>query len=337
MRVLAIESSCDETAAAVVRDGRWIEGNSVATQIPLHQAYGGIVPEVASRAHIRALAPVVMAAMEEAEVSWGDIDLIAATRGPGLAGSLLIGLSGAKAIAYSRDLPFVAVNHLEGHIYANWLVPREQEADAPPAPEFPLLCLVVSGGHSDLVLMRGHGDFQRIGRTRDDAAGEAFDKVARILGLGFPGGPLIQKAAEQGDPSRYPLARAWLKGTYDFSFSGVKTAALRLVETFDNGQVPVADVAAAFQESVADVLSAKTVQASQEFGVRQVAVAGGVAANSALRSMVRDRCTVPVLLPALKYCTDNAAMIASAAFFRAGLGNRSELTADVAPNLPVGS
>jgi N6-L-threonylcarbamoyladenine synthase len=320
----------------VVRDGRWIEGNSVATQIPLHQAYGGIVPEIASRAHVRALAPVVMAAMEEAEVSWGDIDLIAATRGPGLAGSLLIGLSGAKAIAYSRDLPFVAVNHLEGHIYANWLAPREQEAESPPAPEFPLLCLVVSGGHSDLVLMRGHGDFQRIGRTRDDAAGEAFDKVARILGLGFPGGPLVQKAAEQGDPSRYPLARAWLKGTYDFSFSGLKTAALRLVETFENGQVPVADVAAAFQESVADVLSAKTVQASQEFGVRQVAVAGGVAANSALRSMVRDRCAVPVLLPALKYCTDNAAMIASAAYFRAGLGTRTELTADVAPNLPIG-
>lgn len=336
MRVLAIESSCDETAAAVVRDGRWIEGNSVATQIPLHQAFGGVVPEIASRAHVRALAPVVMAAMEEAEVGWDDIDLIAATRGPGLAGSLLIGLSGAKAIAYSRDLPFVAVNHLEGHIYANWLAPREHEADSPPAPEFPLLCLVVSGGHSDLVLMRGHGDFERIGRTRDDAAGEAFDKVARILGLGFPGGPLIQKAAEQGDPSHYHLARAWLRGTYDFSFSGVKTAALRLVETFEDGQVPVADVAAAFQESVADVLSAKTVQASQEFAVRQVAVAGGVAANSALRAMVRDRCTVPVLLPALAYCTDNAAMIASAAYFRFSLGDRSELTVDVAPNLPIG-
>lgn len=286
---------------------------------------------------MQALAPVVIAAMEEAEVGWGDIDLIAATRGPGLAGSLLIGLSGAKAIAYSRDLPFVAVNHLEGHIYANWLAPREQEVDAPAAPEFPLLCLVVSGGHSDLVLMRGHGDFQRLGRTRDDAAGEAFDKVARILGLGFPGGPLVQKAAEQGDPRRYPVARAWLKGTYDFSFSGVKTAVLRLVETFEEGHVPVADVAAAFQESVADVLSAKTVQASQEFGVRQVAVAGGVAANSALRSMVRDRSTVPVLLPALKYCTDNAAMIASAAYFRAMLGARTELTADVAPNLPMGS
>ena len=337
MRVLAIESSCDETAAAVVRDGRWIEGNAVATQIPLHQAYGGVVPEVASRAHVRALAPVVQAAMEEAEVGWADIDLVAATRGPGLAGSLLIGLSGAKAISYSRDLPFLGVNHLEGHIYANWLAPQAQEAEAPPAPEFPLLCLVVSGGHSDLVLMRGHGDLDRIGRTRDDAAGEAFDKVARMLRLGFPGGPAVQKAAEQGDPHRFPLARAWLKGSYDFSFSGVKTAVLRLVESFEGGAVPVADVAAAFQDSVADVLSAKTARACEEIGVRQVALAGGVAANSALRAMVRARCPVQVLLPALKYCTDNAAMIASAAYFRYSLGDRSDLSADVAANLPVGA
>src|SRR3954453_13281048 len=231
-RVLAIESSCDETAAAVVRDGRWVEGNAVASQIALHRPYGGVVPELASRAHVQALVPVIRDAMEQAEVGWDDIDVIAATRGPGLAGSLLIGLNGAKAVAFARDLPFVAVNHLEGHIYANWLAPAAQEADRPPAPEFPLLCLVVSGGHSDLVLMRNHADLVRLGRTRDDAAGEAFDKVARILGPGFPGGPIIHKIARDGAAARFALPRAWLKGTYDFSFGGVKTAVLRLVESF---------------------------------------------------------------------------------------------------------
>ncbi len=335
MRVLALESSCDETAAAVVRDGRWIEGNSVASQIPLHQQYGGIVPEVASRAHVQAIVPVVRDAMEQAEAGWDDIDVVAATRGPGLAGSLLIGLNAAKAIAYARDLPFLAVNHLEGHIYANWLITAaEQGADA-PTPEFPLLCLIVSGGHSDLVLMRGHGDLVRIGRTRDDAAGEAFDKVARILGLGFPGGPIIQKTAESGDARRFKLARAWLKGTYDFSFSGVKTATLRLVESFPENEVPVADIAAAFQESVADVLSAKAARAAEEFGVVQVAVAGGVAANSALRAMVRERVHLPVLLPPLDFCTDNAAMIASAAYYRFAGGQRSDLDVDVLANWPV--
>jgi len=334
VRVLAIESSCDETAAAVVRDGRWIEGNSVASQIPLHQQFGGIVPEVASRAHVQAIVPVIKDAMEQAEAGWGDIDLIAATRGPGLAGSLLIGLNAAKALAYARDLPFLGVNHLEGHIYANWLISGDAEA---PEPEFPLLCLVVSGGHSDLVLMKGHGDLTRIGRTRDDAAGEAFDKVARILGLGFPGGPIIQKTAEAGDATRFKLARAWLKGTYDFSFSGLKTATLRLVESFAGDDVPLADIAAGFQESVADVLSAKTARAAEEFGAARVAVAGGVAANSALRGMVSERVRVPVLLPPLKFCTDNAAMIASAAHYRFVGGQRSELDADALPNWPVAS
>ena len=335
MRVLAIESSCDETAAAVVRDGRWVEGNSVASQIPLHQPYGGIVPEVASRAHVQAIVPVVKDAMEQADVGWEDIDLVAGTRGPGLAGSLLIGLNAAKAIAYARDLPFLGVNHLEGHIYANWLVAAAEASVEPPEPRFPLLCLIVSGGHSDLVLMRDHGDLVRIGRTRDDAAGEAFDKVARILGLGFPGGPIIQKTAESGDATRFKLARAWLKGTYDFSFSGVKTATLRLVESFPENDVPVADVAAAFQESVADVLSAKTAQAADELGVAQVAIAGGVAANSALRAMVRERVSIPVLLPALKYCTDNAAMIGSAAHYRFATGQRTDFDADVLANWPV--
>jgi N6-L-threonylcarbamoyladenine synthase len=319
----------------VVRDGRWIEGNAVASQIPLHQQYGGIVPEVASRAHVQAVVPIVREAMAQAEVDWGDLDVIVGTQGPGLAGSLLIGLNAAKAIAYARDLPFVGVNHLEGHIYANWLGTAQEESNNPPAPEFPLLCLVVSGGHTDLVLMRDHGNLVRLGRTRDDAAGEAFDKVARILGLGFPGGPIIQKAAEQGDPKRFQLPRAWMKDSYDFSFSGLKTAALRLVETFPAGEVPVADVAVAFQEAVADVLSAKTVQAAAQYGARQIALAGGVAANSALRKAVQDRSPVPVRLPALKYCTDNAAMIASAGYFRYAHGARTGLMADVAPNLAI--
>ena len=335
MRVLAIESSCDETAAAVVRDGRWIEGNAVASQIPLHQQYGGIVPEVASRAHVQAIVPVIRDAMAQAEVAWDDLDLIAATKGPGLAGSLLIGLNAAKALAYARDLPFLGVNHLEGHIYANWLAPAAEESTAPPEPQFPLLCLIVSGGHSDLVLMRDHADLARLGRTRDDAAGEAFDKVARILGLGFPGGPAIQKIAADGDASRFPLPRAWLKGTHDFSFSGVKTAVLRLVESFVDQPVPAADIAAAFQESVADVLSAKTVQAAQDHSVSQIVVAGGVAANSALRARVLERAAVPVRLPALKYCTDNAAMIASAGFFRYRAGARSDLSLDASANLPI--
>jgi N6-L-threonylcarbamoyladenine synthase len=335
VRILAIESSCDETAAAVIRDGRWVEGSAIASQIPLHQAYGGIVPEVASRAHVQAVVPVIRDAMEQAEVGWDDLDVIVGTRGPGLAGSLLIGLNAAKAIAYARGLPFVGVNHLEGHIYSNWLEPASEESKSPPAPEFPLLCLIVSGGHTDLVLMRDHGDLVRLGRTRDDAAGEAFDKVARILGLGFPGGPIIQKQAEGGDPTRHPISRAWLKGTHDFSFSGVKTATLRLVESFAQSEVPVADVAASFQESVADVLSAKAVAAVQEYDAKQLAVCGGVAANRRLRELVQERSPVPVRLPALKWCTDNAAMIGAAGFFAYQRGTRSALDLDATANLPI--
>ncbi|MBI2316554.1 MAG: tRNA (adenosine(37)-N6)-threonylcarbamoyltransferase complex transferase subunit TsaD [Betaproteobacteria bacterium] len=331
MRVLAIETSCDETAAAVVRDGRTVEGNSVASQIEIHQPFGGVVPEVASRAHVSAMAPVIKEAMAQAEIGWEQLDLVAATMGPGLAGSLLIGLNTAKGLAYGRGLPLLGVNHLVGHIYANWLLDDSEDEE----PEFPLLCLVVSGGHSDLVLMRGHDDLVRIGRTLDDAAGEAFDKVARILGLGFPGGPIMQKTAAEGDASRYPLPRAWLKGPYDFSFSGLKTATLHLVQRFPQGQVPVPDIAASFQEAVADVLSAKTAQAAEEFGARQVAVAGGISANRRLREMVQSRSPVPVRMPPLHYCTDNAAMIGSAAYYRWMSGARTELDVDVQPNLPV--
>ncbi len=244
---------------------------------------------------------------------------------------MIIGLNAAKGIAYGRDLPLLGVNHLVGHIYANWIATGVDD----PEPEFPLLCLVVSGGHSDLVLMRSHDDMERIGRTLDDAAGEAFDKVARILGLGFPGGPIIQKAAEEGDPSKYPLPRAWLKGTYDFSFSGLKTAALHLARKFPDGEAPVPDIAASFQQAVADVLTAKTAQAALDLGVRQVAIAGGVSANSELRKLLAERSPVPLRMPALKYCTDNAAMIGSAAYYRWNAGARTDFTIDVQANLPV--
>ncbi len=222
-RILGIETSCDETAVAVVEDGRTLRSNIIATQTEMHAKYGGVVPEAASRAHLAVMVPVIDSAMSTAGVEWPDLDAVAVTRGPGLAGALLIGVNAAKAVSFARQLPLIAVNHLEGHVYANWLVEQAE-------PRFPLVCLIVSGGHSDLVLMTDHGQYQRLGRTRDDAAGEAFDKAARMLGLGFPGGPLIQRAAESGNAKRFPIPRAWLRDSYDFSFSGVKTALLRIVE-----------------------------------------------------------------------------------------------------------
>jgi N6-L-threonylcarbamoyladenine synthase len=256
---------------------------------------------------------------------------VAVTQGPGLAGSLLVGVNAAKAIAFARDLPLVGVNHLEGHIYANWLTGAEIT--------FPVVCLIVSGGHTDLILMRDHGQYERLGRTRDDAAGEAFDKVARILGLGYPGGPAIQQAAENGDPSRYPLPRAWLGETYDFSFSGLKTAVLRAVETLrphePGATVTVADLAASFQEAVGEVLVEKTRRATLAYGARQVLLAGGVAANRLLRRWMAERVPVPVVVPPLSLCTDNAAMIAAAGYFRLQRGERAGLELDVDPNLPL--
>ena len=276
MKILGIETSCDETAAAVVEDGARILSNQIASQVEIHARYGGIVPEVASRQHILAIIPILKQAMTEAKVTWSDLDGIAVTVGPGLAGSLLVGVNVAKAITLAHGLSLTGVNHLEGHIYANWLV--EHSLDS--APLFPLVCLIVSGGHSDLVLMKGHRDYVVLGRTRDDAAGEAFDKAARILGLGYPGGPAIERAAREGTAS-IQLPRAWLKGTSDFSFSGVKTALLRLVE---EGKVPSkADGAASFQEAVVDVLVTKTVDAAKEHRVKQILLAGGVASNSLLR------------------------------------------------------
>lgn len=328
-RILGIETSCDETAVAVVEDGRVLRSNIIATQTDMHAKYGGVVPEAAARAHLGAMVPVVDSALESASVDWGDLDAVAVTRGPGLAGALLIGVNAAKALSFARGLPLIAVNHLEGHVYANWLVDQAE-------PEFPLVCLIVSGGHSDLVLMTDHGRYQRLGRTRDDAAGEAFDKAARMLGLGFPGGPLIQRAAESGDPKKFQIPRAWLRGTYDFSFSGVKTALLRIVEQQD-ADIPVADLAAAFQESLVDVLATKTIDAARTHGAKLVALAGGVAANGPLRSRVQDLSPVPVLIPPISLCTDNGAMIAAAAHFHFEAGSFAALDIDALPNWPIDS
>ena len=334
MKILGIETSCDETAAAVVEDGAKILSNQIASQVEIHARYGGIVPEVASRQHILAIIPIVQQAMTEAEVSWNNIDGIAVTVGPGLAGSLLVGVNVAKAIALARGLPITGVNHLEGHIYANWLNNYQ--------PDFPLICLIVSGGHSDLVLMKGHGDYVVLGRTRDDAAGEAFDKAARILGLGYPGGPAIQEASKSGTAS-LKLPRAWLKGSNDFSFSGVKTALLRLVEgekvslsTSQSNRLPSqSDAAASFQEAVVDVLVTKTVALAREYRVKQILLAGGVASNKLLRQWLVENSPIPVLVPELVLCTDNAAMIAACGYYRFQAGKVDGLDLDVVPSLKL--
>ena len=293
------------------------------------------MPEVASRAHVKAILPTIEEAMATARVGWADLEAIAVTRGPGLAGSLLVGVNAAKAIAFARDLPLVGVNHLEGHVYSNWVLTDENL----PEPGFPLLVLIVSGGHSDLILMSDHGVYRRLGGTRDDAAGEAFDKVARVLCVGYPGGPAIQRAAQGADPTAIPFPRAWLGDSYDFSFSGLKTAVLRTVQSLERqgGDLPVAELAAGFQEAVVDVLSAKAARAAREFGARMVAVCGGVASNLALRQKVKERVDVEVRIPPIHLCTDNAAMIAAAGYYRYRAGHRDGLDLDVSPNLPLAS
>jgi N6-L-threonylcarbamoyladenine synthase len=270
--------------------------------------------------------------MQTAGIDWKDLDAVGVTSGPGLAGSLLVGLNAAKGIAYAHELPLLGINHLEGHIYANWLVPGpDGSSGLPEAPRFPALCLVVSGGHTDLVVMRGHGQFQRVGSTRDDAAGEAFDKVARLLDLGFPGGPAIQSAAEGVKKAAIRLPRAWLRGSWDFSFSGLKTAVLRVMQ--DKDHPPAEHVAAAFQESVVDVLTAKTCKLADEIGAKEILVAGGVAANSVLRETLAERASVPVRVPIPRLCTDNGAMIGACAYYRYERGERADLSLDIFPGM----
>jgi len=314
--ILGLETSCDETAAAVVEDGRRVRSNVIASQFHLHAPYGGVVPEVASRHHLEVILQVVDAALAEARVAWGDLDAVAVTAGPGLAGALLVGVNTAKALAYAHDVPLLGVNHLEAHLYANWL---EVEGQEYRVPDLPALGLIVSGGHTDLVLMRGHGDYGRIGRTRDDAAGEAFDKAARMLGLGFPGGPAIERIARRAVHTKTPrlrLPRAWLKGTDDFSFSGLKTAVLHTVRGEAGTPPPPEEIAAAFQTSVVDVLTKKTVDAAVREGARSILISGGVAANTPLRETLIARALLPVFAPPSVLCTDNGAMIAACAHHR---------------------
>jgi N6-L-threonylcarbamoyladenine synthase len=332
MLVLGIETSCDETAVGIVADGRRLLTNVVASQAAIHARYGGVVPEVASRHHIEAMLPVVRAALSEAKAKPSDLDAIAVTAGPGLAGSLLVGLNSAKALAYAWSKPLIAVNHLEGHIYANWLL-DSAAADLSEEPALPAVVLIVSGGHSELVLAEGHGRYRLIGRTRDDAAGEAFDKTARLLGLGFPGGPAIERTAREAGPRPPRLPRAWLGQSSDFSFSGLKTAVANLVK---EGKAPVADLAAGFQTAVVDVLSQKTARAVQATGARCVLLSGGVAANGPLRAALREASPVPVWAPPPVLCTDNGAMIAAAAYFRAEAGQAS-LDLDVRASWPIAS
>jgi N6-L-threonylcarbamoyladenine synthase len=357
-RILGIETSCDETAVAVVRDGRLVESNVIAAQTDLHARFGGVVPEQASRAHLRSILPALAEALEQANAGWDDLDAIAVTHGPGLAGALLVGLNTAKSLAFARRLPLLGINHLEGHVYANWL--RVTDAPSPadpshsdtapasqPEPSFPLVALIVSGGHSDLVLSDGHGEYRRLGRTRDDAAGEAFDKVARLLGLGFPGGPVIEREAAAGDPRRFPFPRAWLDPeSWDFSFSGLKTAVRHQVRDLGvdpedaapeerRARLPVADLAASFQAAVVDVLATKAARAAHEYGASQLALGGGVAANRTLLRTVEERAQLPVLCPTPRLCTDNGAMIAAAGYFRYRVGERSDLRLDVDPGMPI--
>lgn len=306
--ILGIETSCDETAAAVVENGTDILSNVVASQIDIHKQYGGVVPEIASRHHVEQITVVIEEAITQANVTWDDIDAIAVTQGPGLVGALLVGVNAAKALAFVQGKPLIAVHHIAGHIYANRL---KQEF------EFPLLALIVSGGHTELVLMRSHGEYELIGETLDDAAGEAFDKIARVLDLPYPGGPHIDRLAHDGKAS-IDFARAWLEeGSYDFSFSGLKSSVINYVHNLKQRgeKIEPATIAASFQASVVDVLTEKTYRAAQEYKVKQVIVAGGVAANKGLRASITSRFQkndIPIYIPPLALCTDNAAMIAAA-------------------------
>ncbi len=328
--ILGIETSCDETAAAVIKNGREILSNVVASQIESHKRFGGVVPEIASRHHVEAITLVVEEALKKAEVSWDDLDGIAVTEGPGLVGALLIGVNAAKALAFAHGIPLINVHHIAGHIYANRILTEFS---------FPLLALVVSGGHTELVLMKEHGDFEVIGETRDDAAGEAYDKVARTLKLPYPGGPHIDRLAHEGQPT-VKLPRAWLEeDSYDFSFSGLKSAVINTLHNANQKGEVIApeDLACSFQESVIDVLVTKTVKAAEEFKVKQVLLAGGVAANKGLRAKLQeafmDQKDIELIIPPLYLCTDNAAMIAAAGSIAFEKGKRAAMDLNANPGL----
>lgn len=328
-RILAVETSCDETAAAVVENGTTVLSNVIASQADFHARYGGVFPEVASRKHIEVIYTVIAEAMNEAHSGFDDLDCIAVTQGPGLVGSLLIGVNTAKGLALGRNKPFLGINHIEGHIYSLWLTEAANEI------EFPVLTLVVSGGHTELYLMIDHGRYKHLGGTLDDAAGEAFDKVGRLLGLPYPGGPAIDEVSERGNPNAFKFPRAILDEGFDFSFSGLKTAVLRQTKRFADEQLPVFDLAASFQAAVVDVLVKKTERAAAAYGVKAVHLAGGVSANSALRHTMREQLTIPVRYPPPIYCTDNAAMIGAAAHWHFVNGRRDSHNLDVIPSLQL--
>jgi N6-L-threonylcarbamoyladenine synthase len=326
VRILGIETSCDETAAAVVDDGRWVRSSVVSSQADLHARFGGVVPEIASRAHVELIGDVIEQALVEAGTTLAELDAVAAVRGPGLAGALLVGVSAAKAIAVATGLPYVAVHHHEAHVYAALLEDPELEP--------PLVTLVASGGHTLLIAMESHGSLRVLGQTVDDAAGEAFDKIARFLGLGYPGGPAIDRLAHDGDPAAIAFPRPMLADGLDFSFSGLKTAVVQYVRKYPDAEI--ADVAASFQAAVVDVLIAKLLGAAAETGIRTVVIGGGVAANSSLRERLLDiaaRGEIDLVLPALGLCTDNAAMVAGVAAFRLAADGPSSLASGASPGL----
>ena len=332
--ILAIESSCDETAASVVKNGREVLSNVISSQIELHKLYGGVVPEIASRKHIEKINQVIEEALTEANVTLDNIDAIGVTYGPGLVGALLVGVAEAKAIAYAKKMPLVGVHHIEGHISANYIENKDLEP--------PFICLIISGGHTHLVCVKDYGKYEIIGRTRDDAAGEAFDKVARAIGLGYPGGPKIDKLSKEGNPDAIVFPKAHIQDApYDFSFSGVKSAVLNYIngcnmkgEEYNN-----ADIAASFQKAVIDVLVENAMRAVKEYGISKLAIAGGVASNSTLRTMMKRACEendVEFYYPSPIYCTDNAAMIGTAAYYEYLSGTRHGWDLNAVPNLKLG-
>jgi N6-L-threonylcarbamoyladenine synthase len=332
MLILGIETSCDETSVALVENGEKSLVNLVTSQMDIHADFGGVVPELACRRHVEVLNPLLKKALKSTNLEWKDIDAVSVTNGPGLVGAVLIGVAAAKALSYSLKIPIIGVNHLEGHIYANYL----QEGSL----FFPSLVMLVSGGHTMLILVRDHGDYEIVGETRDDAAGEAYDKVARMLGLGYPGGPIIDKLGKTADREkvRFPRAMMEQKDNFDFSFSGLKTAVVYFLKSEESKKVTQAEIAAGFQEAVVDVLVTKAVRAAQKFGVKSILLAGGVARNSRLREELVSRCeknNLKAYLPAPEYCTDNAAMIASAAYFLYKRGIIGDMKLDAYPSLPL--